>query len=394
MSRFGSSALAALLLLAGPAWADEDASTSFSHRMAQGRFLLDGGQPSQAMAEFARAAEMEAGRGEPEVHHFLARAAWQAGELAIAMDAIRRAKALSGQRADPEFAALHEFLTTRFGKVLVIGGSNEDARTPEPAVPLLDPELKRVFEIALAEMAAPTSGSTSVYLPIGAYRVGSHLVEVTAASTTTMDLRPSIGATASGVYGESTAPRRPVERTPPPPVNLSHRAMIGGAGAGYAQQGGGAGALRVLIGWEPWFEERLGLRIAVGVGALRLERIQGDLAEPAGFLVEGQIAGGPLLPLPDGGAMGPWLSWQVGWGRPIDQSLPDSYRGPAAYAVHGPDLALRIVFPRAGAAQGAIELGAMVREFYPLNPPRDSDQKPHLAAGAGGSFSVLLGGAP
>lgn len=394
MSRFASSALVALLLLAGPAAAGEVGGTSFSHLLAQGRFLLDGGRPAAAMAEFQKAAEMEAGRGEPEVHHLLARAAWLAGDLPAAVDAVRRARALSGAHADPDFADLHEFLTTRFGKVLIIGSSHEDARRPEPAVPLLDPELKRVFEVAMTEMTRPASGSTSVYLPVGAYRVGSHLIEVMANSTTTMDLRPSVGAATAGVYGEGSGGRRGTPPPAPPALGVSHRAVVGGYGAGFDQQGGAAGTLRLLAGWEPWIEERLGLRLALGLGTLRLERVQQDVADPGGFLVEAQIAGGPLLPLPGGGALGPWLAWQVGWGQPIESSLPEGYEGPAAYAVHGPDLCLRLIFPRAGFVQGSLEVGAMLREFHPLNPPRESDALPHLSAGGGGSLTLLLGGGP
>jgi hypothetical protein len=387
----GGLALALLLALgsASPALAGEAGATSFSHRMAQGRFLLDGGLAAQALAEFQKAAETETGRNEPEVHHLLARAAWEAGVVPVAMDAIRRARALSGPRPDPDLVELHDFLTTRFGKVLVIGGAADDARIPEPAVPLLDPELKRVFEAALTALRAPGGGSTSVYLPVGAYRVGSHLAEVTAGGTTTMDLRPTVGMTPSGVYGEGAAPRSARGG-----LEVSHRLVVGGAGGGYAQQGDGAGSARLLVGWEPWFDERAGLRLALGAGVLRMERIQPADSDALGFLIEGQVAGGPLFEAPGVGALGPWLAWQIGAGRPIEATLPDGYEGPAAYLVHGPDLGLRVVLPRRGAVQGAVELAATVREFLPLGPDRSVDEKPHLAVGGAAALCLLLGGAP
>ena len=243
-------------------------------------------------------------------------------------------------------------------------------------------------------MAKPASGSTSVYLPVGAYRVGSHLVEVAAASTTTMDLRPSVGAATAGVYGEGADGRSVSPRRPLPVLDVSHRAVVGGWGSGYAQQGGAAGSSRLLAGWEPWFEEWVGLRVAVGVGLLRLERIQNDAASLTGLLLELQIAGGLLAPLPGGAALGPWLAWQVGWGLPVEAALPADYKGPLEYAVHGPDLSLRVVFPRIGIVQGSIEVGAMLREFTPQPPLRISDRDPHLAVGGIGSLSLLIGGRP
>jgi hypothetical protein len=394
VSRFASSALAALavVVLAGPVLAEEAATTSFSHRMAQGRFLLDGGLPLQAMVEFQKASEMEVGRGNAEVHHLLARAAWQAGSPPVAMEAIRRAHALAGPRPDPELLSLHEFLTTRFAKVLVIGGSGSDARTPEPAVPLLDPELKRIFEAALAEIAAPQGGSTSVYLPVGAYRVGSHLIEVTAGLTTTMDLRPSVGVTAAGVYGEGSDSRGG-GGSAPPALAVSHRAMVSGGGAGFQQQGDAAGSARLLVGWEPWLAEVAGLRVAFGVGALRLERIQEGGGTPSGVLLEGHVAAGALIPLPGDAAIGPWFGFNAGWSHTVDATLPDGYEGPVAYSVFGPDLSLRVVLPPQGPIQGGLEVGALFREFTPIAAPRDSDDLPHFGVGGGASFSLLIGGA-
>lgn len=389
-SRSVTAGLVCCLLWAAPALGAEGAQTSFSHRMAQGRFFLDGGLPAQALAEFQRAAETETGRSEPEVHHLLARAAWESGALTVAEDAVRRAWALAGPRPSQELVELHGFLTTRFGKVLVIGAGAADARVPDPAVPLLDPELKRVFEGALRALASPAGGSTSVYLPVGAYRVGGHLVEVTAAGNTTMDLRPSVGMTASGVFGEGGA--APRSRGAAPPA-VSHRMIVGGGGSALSQQGSVAGEGRLLVGWEPWFAERFGLRAAFALGVTRLERIQVEEAAPAGFLLGGQLSAGPLLPLPEGGAMGPWLTWQWGWGQPAEDTLPDAYEGPSAYLVHGPDLSLRVVLPPQGALQAAWEVGGSLREYLPQDPERSVDERPHLAGGVTASFTLLIGGA-
>lgn len=401
VSRFASSLLACLLL-AAPALAAEGSSTSFSHRMAQGRFLLDGGLAAQAVVEFQQASAMEAGRTNAEVHHLLARAAWLAGQVPRAMEAVRRAWALADGRAEPELASLHEFLTTRFGKVLVIGGGSEDARLPEPAVPLLDPELKRVFEAALRQLQGTDSGSTSVYMPVGAYRVGPHLVEVSASGTTTLDLRPTVGVTASGVYGESAQPRATGPRPPPPPAAppaspgdappLQHHLAIAGSGAIGRQQGDPVGQGEVVVGWEPWVAGVLAVRVGAVVGLQRLERIQTEGGAPLGGLVGAHLGVGGLGPLPGGASMGPWLSWQVAYGRPMAEGLPANYPGPGAYTLHGPDLAARIALPSAGPMRGVVEVGARLREYLPRGAERGMDEPPHLSVGGGLTLTLLVGG--
>ncbi len=199
MRRFASS-LVLVLLLVGGAVAEE---RSLSHLVAQGKFFLEAGRPAQAMAEFEAAVATEEGRLDAEAHGLLARAAYEAGSLGAAVEAINKAQALAQGRLAPRLAELHEHLTTRFTKVLIVGGGQPDSERIEPSSPLLDPELKRAFDAAMQRLQAPAqAGSTSVYLPVGTYRLRGHLVEIRAGEVPRLDLRGSVGAAGHGVYGE------------------------------------------------------------------------------------------------------------------------------------------------------------------------------------------------
>ncbi len=394
MSRFASS-LAFLVILAlfpGPAAAEEGSETSYSHRMEQGRFFMKSGLAVQAVAEFEAAAQTPTGRMDPEVHHLLARAAWQAGRVGRAVEAVRHAWALVKGRGGDDLAELHEFLTKRFGKVLVIGLSIDGARRPEPAAPILDPEMKRAFEAALKALDTQSEdGSTSIWLPVGAYRIGSHLLEVTAGSTARMDLRPSVGEAARGVYGERTG-QADGPRTGSAPSVTQHL-LVRLGGDGFGQQGSGAGAVQVLAGWEPWLGP-VALRLAGGLSAGRAERLLAEESAPIALGPLASLGVGVVGPLPDGGSVGPWLSWQVAWSGVADASLPEGYAGPTSYLVHGPELGLRLAPPVAGPVQPALSLYGLFREYQPLEAVSAIDQKPHFAAGGGAALDLLIGGAP
>lgn len=410
----------ALALMATPAAAgDEGVGTSFSHRMAQGRFFLDSGLWQQALTEFQAAAEMPSGQREPEVHTLLARSAYRIGDIALAVDAVRTARALSDAGPSADLAELHEFLTTRFGKVLVIGAGSDDVHLPEPVVPILDPELKGVFERAVDKLDEPAgSGSTSIYLPVGTYRVGSHLVEVSATGTARMDLRPTVGLATGGVYGERKAgpgrnggrnggtgrdkngddrvkprPERKPRMPRPLPEPISWFGLSGG-GAAFGQQGSPAGGGRLLLGFEGHGALPLGLRVAGGLSIQRLERITAEEPTPPGALPLLLLAGGPVL-RPGGLLLMPWLAFSVGYGHPFEEGLPEGYLGPVHYLVFGPDVEVRLGLPaltRGGRlVRGVVGLRFLVRESRPLGPGSERDPRPHLGVGAGIDLGLLLG---
>ncbi|MEE2829874.1 MAG: tetratricopeptide repeat protein, partial [Myxococcota bacterium] len=206
-----------LLLAAMPrlGTAVEGEDSSLGHHLAQGRFLLEAGQVREALAEFLEAVAMPEGQRDPAVHVLLARTGFAVGDLTLAIDSVRRAVALSDGEDDPELAELHEFLTTGFGKVLVVGAGSADSQSVEPVGPILDPELKRLFEQVREQLKERAeSGSTSIYLPVGSYRVGSHIVVVSAGATARMDLRQGVGALGGGVFGERLEPSA-AELAPP-----------------------------------------------------------------------------------------------------------------------------------------------------------------------------------
>ncbi len=389
--------------------AQEEAS-SFSHRMAQGRFFLEQGLLRQALAEFEAAAVLPEGQTDVEVHHLIARSRYQLGDVGLAVDAARTAAALD-ERMPPELAEFHEFLTTRFGKVLIIGARMEGATRPKPVTPLLDPELKRAFESAVARLDAGGTGSTSVYLPVGSYRVSGHIVDVKPSVATRMDLRPTVGASKGGVYGERrgegrattpkkkakpgaqrrAAPPRQARPAPaaPPPIDVGGALDVRVGGLGYGQQGSGSAGLRGSVGGELLLGHRLGVRGSLLVGAWRAERIQlltdDPLATgaPPALVVEGSIGASYLATIASGILLGPELTWGLGMSAPIASVLPDGYLGPLTYFVHGPEVGLRTIFGNATIkARPQVALKAMVREHWPLGTLLPADLTPHLSVGA------------
>jgi hypothetical protein len=414
--------LVVLALLVAPAVGlagdDGGPSTSFSHRMAQGRFLLDSGMFQQALEEFRAAAAMPQGVSDPEVHTLLARTSYRTGDVAGAVDAVRTARALSDSPT-PDLLELHEFLTTRFGKVLVIGAGADDAHVPEPAVPILDPEIKRLFEAAVTRLGEPaSSGSTSIYLPVGTYRVGGHLVDVQPEGTVRMDLRPTVGMATSGVYGERvgrTTRRDAPERVKPERVKpervkpertarkprlprpldppSSHLAVAAG-GHGFGSQQSGSGGGRLMVGWEGHAGLPLGLRLAGGVAVHRLERISADSPAPAGIVPTFQLAAGPVLRAGKV-LVAPWLAFHLGYGRPVEAGLPAGYAGPVNYLVFGPDLEVRLALPEIGPGPVAVRpqfaVRALIRESRPMGSGSERDPRPHLTVGAGFEVGLLVG---
>jgi hypothetical protein len=393
-------AVGALGLLSAPRVAiaqEANQPTSFSHRMAQGRFFLDAGMAHQALGEFEAAALLPEGQAEPEVHQLLARTRYRLGEIGGAVEAARTAAALV-PRMDPEFAEFHDFLTSRFGKVLIVGSASTHAVRPTPAVPLLDPELKRAFEEALVRLDAMDEGSTSIYMPVGSYRVGEHIVEVVAKGATRMDLRPTVDASGSGVYGERKGgERRGGERkggagskgskapTSPPTGAL----LLQGGGTGYAQQGSGSAGLRGAIGAELGVA---GDRVFLSAGLLgalgRAERIQGAQTPPpaggGGVRLEVSAAG------PAGAVrLGPLLAGSLVGLAPFTAALPEGYAGPTRYLVQGPEVGLRVEGP-GEKARPVIEVFGFVTESTPLGVASVRDGRPHLTAGAGLDVGVRL----
>ncbi len=405
-----SVALAAVLALSatlaaapGPACAQDEA-TSYSHRMAQGRFFLEKGLLRHALTEFEAAAEMPEGAAEVAVHHLIARTRYQLGDVGAAVEAVRRAAALQ-ERMPPELAEFHEFLTTRFGKVLVVGARTEAAARPEPVTPLLDPELKKAFESALLRFDSGGTGSTSVYLPVGSYRVSGHIIDVKASGATRMDLRPTVGESTGGVFGErrgtgrSTPKKQPSPGTARGPSPVRHTAgsqavSVGGAldlrvgGVGYGQQGTASGGLRGGVGAELLLGHLLGLRASVLVGAWRAERIQlltdDPLAAgaPPALWLEGMVGASYLRTVTAGILVGPELGWGFGVSAPAATLLPSGYLGPRSYFVHGPELGVRTVFGNATmAVRPELAVKALLREHWPLGTLLVSDVPPHLSVG-------------
>lgn len=388
--------VAALLCLAmsvGTAIAEDLPATSFSHRMAQGQFFLKAGLAKQALAEFEAAVLLPEGQGEPTVHQLLARTRYRLGELAGAVESARTAAALS-VRLDPGFAGFHGFLTTRFGKVLIIGGSAEGAVRPEPAMPLLDPELKRAFESAKAELDHMGDGSTSIYLPVGSYRVGGHIVEVSAKGVTRMDLRPSIDASGSGVYGErrgddrgrkapaSTPPRtRRTRRDPPPP---SGAFLLQGGGAGYMQQGASSGSARVLAGAEMGLAQgKVFVSTALMGGIGRAERVRGGGTAPPAGSVGLRLEAAVAIPAGARLQLGPMIAWSIAGSAPIASLLPTGYAGPLSYLVQGPELGVRL---EGVGADLRVRPVFAVYGFATESSPQGAssvDVKPHVSIGVG-----------
>ncbi len=381
-----------------------DESTSFTHKLAQGKFFLEQGMNAKACAEFADASEMPLGKADPEVHALLAECSYLIGDVGAAVDAVRTAKALTDGPAPEKLAELHEFLTTRFGKILVIGAGSDGASVPEPAVPILDPPLKRAYSTAISKLEGPaTGGSTSIWLPVGTYRVGGLLVEVRAQSTARMDLRGGVGAAGGGVYGErvdSGGRRRGGGRSgggrgeAPVPPDLSSSLVVRVGGAGFSQQGNASGGGRLLVGWEAHLPTAFGFRAGGGIGASRAERVHGEnvtappAARPFGaFGLGGLIPIGPLT-------LAPWATFEIGSAHPLEPLLPDAYLGPLHYVVFGPDVEVRLMLPTSVSEAGVevtpeFTVRMEIREWRPVDDP--IDPRPHLSVGGGVDVGLRIG---
>ncbi len=405
VSRFAFEVLfaAALMVTAVPAAAMADGSahlSSFSHRMAQGRFFLDAGQARQALAEFEAAVLLPDGQARAEVHQLIARTRYELGQIRGAVEAAKTAAALT-DRLEPEFAEFYDFLTSSFGKVLVIGAKVEGASEPEPATPLLDPELKRAFGAAKANLAALEEGSSSIYLPVGSYRVGDHIVEVVAEGVARMDLRPSVGSSGSGVYGERRkedrrGTKKPGWSTPPkrkgaPLPSPSGAFLISGGGSGYGQQGNASAAARLLVGAELGASTgRLVFDVSLQAGMLRAERFQGGPSAPPAGLVGGRIAVAGAFPVGTGLRLGPMLAWSIGVAGAAPSLLPDQYGGPSAYLVQGPEVGLRVAADARSRARPVLVMYGFVTESTPVDATLLADTRPHLSVGGGLDVGVRV----
>jgi len=392
--RFRAIALASSILLApAPILAADEPETSFSHRIAQGKFFLEQGQNAQARAEFQAAAELPTGKNDPEVHALLAKAAYLVGDVGEAVGAVKTAKALTSGSMPAELSDLYEFLTTRFGKVLVIGAGSDGASVPEPAVPILDPPLKRAYSRAIDRLNAPVSGgSTSIWLPVGTYRVGGLLVDVRAESTARMDLRGGVGAAGGGVYGERSGSGG---RADPAPPEVSPSLALRVGGVALSQQGNATGGGRIVVSFEGHLPTAFGFRFGGGVALSRAERLTASMPAPAApeVFFAGGLGGliplGPLL-------LAPWATLEVGYTRPLAAGLPDAYDGPYEYLVIGPDLEVRLLLPTSTTGSGLgvtpeFALRFVARETRPLGEAAASDPRPHLSIGAGFDVGLRFG---
>lgn len=392
---FGAIVVAfSLLGLAGPTLAAEEPETSFSHRIAQGKFFLEQGMNAQAKAEFEAAVRMAAGRSDPEAHTLLAKSAYLLGEVGVAVEAVKTARALTSGKVPDELAELHEFLTTRFGKVLVIGAGSDGVSLPEPAVPILDPPLKRAYSRAVARLEAPaTGGSTSIWLPVGTYRVGGLLVEVRSESTARMDLRGGVGAAGGGVYGERSG--RGGATSPPPAPELEPSFLLRVGGMALAQQGNGTGGGRLLLAMEGHFPTAFGFRLGGGVAVSRAERIQAASPAPAAPRIFFSGGLGGLIPI-GRASLAPWAVLELGYTRPLEVGLPHGYAGPYDYLVIGSDFEVRVLFPTTVSGSGLgvtpeITLRFAARETRPLGEGAAADPRPHLSLGGGLDVGLRFG---
>jgi len=376
-------------------------TTSYSHRIAQGHYFLEDGLLTQALREFESAARTREGRQDPLVHTLLARTHFRLGDVASAVDAARTAERGSSGDLDPDLAELLEFLLTRFGKVVVISGGG-GGYLPQPAAPLLDPELKRIFERNVEKMAnSPTTGTTSLYLPVGSYRLGGHIVEVKAASATRMDLRTSIGRASAGVYGErSPEAATSVTSDPGSRSQIQSALLVRMGGHAYYQQTSGSAGGRILAGWTASFaRDRISVVAAGSLSLQRLERILATDPAPGGFLPALLVAAGPVFRPAAKIVLVTRFGWSIGYGHPLESGLPEGYRGPIHYLVHGPELEVTVRFRKAEHAPGAqgvqVEpvVGArmMFQESTPMGSILAADQKAHLTFGAGVELGLRVG---
>ncbi|MBN95442.1 MAG: hypothetical protein CL928_15480 [Deltaproteobacteria bacterium] len=373
--------------------------TSYSHRIAQGRYFLEDGLLNQALREFEQASSMKEGRQDPLLHTLLARTHFRLGDVAASVAAAKTAERGSEGEPDPQLAELLEFLLTRFGKVTVIGGGT-DGYLPETAAPLLDPELKRIFLGSLERMAAPaTAGTTSMYLPVGNYRVGGHILEVVAGTTTRMDLRSSVGRAAAGVYGERRQDSTSGARLATTPVARSSL-LVRMGGHGFYQQTNGSGGGRVLVAWTAAVaRERISLLAAGTLSLQRMERIVASDPAPGGLLPGALVAVGPVVRPSPRLVLTPRIGWSIGYGHPLESGLPEGYRGPIHYLVHGPELeaTLRFRVQEVDDARETVSVEPVVgarlffQESTPLGSILEADRKSHLTFGVGFEFGLQLG---
>jgi len=340
---------------------------------------------------------MPEGNRSAELHFLLAHSYYDLDRISEAMSSVRTARSIATKR-DPSYEEMGEllsFLESTFTKVTVVGAGQE-ARLPEPVVALLDPRLKRIFEKTIEFLAAPVhEGNVEVYLPVGAYRLGGHIVELRAQQKSRLDLRPSTGARAlAGVYGEG--------HSSGPPDGFGSLLLQMGVAGLYVQGEGGVWG-RLLVGWMCRFaKDRFALRFAGSFGARPIERLQGEssASTPLGITAGIQLAAGPVLRPGPRLAITPWFSWNLGYGHPIEISLPPSYRGPVHYLIHGPEFEVLFGFPprdkglssRAVAVEPVVGLRVFLREHRPLGLAEQDDSRPHLTAGAGVEFGLRVGG--
>lgn len=371
--------------------------SSYEHHLAQGRYFFEQGLKAQALVEFEAASQMPEAKRSAELHFLLAHSYYDLDRVGEALSAIRKARS-TASKGDASYEAMGELLTfleSTFTRVTVVG-AGEEARLPEPVAPLLDPRLKRIFEQTIDFLKAPVheEGVVEVFLPVGAYRLGGHIVELRPQQKKRLDLRPSTGARSlAGVYGEGHS-------SGPPDGLGSLMVQIGVAGL-YLQGEGGAWG-RFLVGWMCRFaKDRLALRFAGSFGARPIERLQGEsnATTPLGLNAGIQLAAGPVLRPGARLALTPWFAWNVSYGRPIEISLPSGYHGPVHYLVHGPDIELLFGFPprKPAASRGVpvepvVGLRVFLREHRPLGLEEQDDSRPHLTAGAGVEFGLRVGG--
>ena len=371
--------------------------SSYQHHIAQGRYLLEQGLTNQAISEFESASQMPDANRDAGLHFLLAHSYYEQDRVEDAIPAIRKAQSSASPRGDftDEMSGLLAFLESTFTLVHVVGAGPE-ARLPEPVTPLLDPKLKRILEQVLSFLRAPGhEGPVEVFLPVGAYRLGGHIVELKAARKKRLDLRATTGASSrAGVYGEG--------RSVGPPDGLGSLLLQMGV-AGLHLQGEGAVWGRFLVGWMCRFVNgRLALRFAGDFGARPIERLQGEqnVTTPLGMTAGVQLAIGPVFRPTAKVSITPWIGWSASYAHPIAIALPLSYQGPRHYFVHGPDLEVLVGFlPRANApsrravpVEPVVGLRVFLRDHRPLGLEQQDDARPHLTAGAGVEFGLRVGG--
>jgi hypothetical protein len=357
---------------------------SYAHQAAQGRFLMQQGRVKDGVAALRLAVDTPEGRRDGAILELLARGALQLGDVGLAIDSARSAASVMGNLASPELLAFAEELQRRFGKVLVLGGGEEGAWVPEPAAPVLDPEWKRLYQLGLTRMKAREGGSTAVWLPVGAYRVGGQVVVVEGGTTTRMDLRREIGQQGV-VFGE----RRTGPRTAPT-VPVEGRFRLGLGGGAYGQQGDGGGVGGVRLGAQLAIGQRVVLQPWGAVDVLLIERLRGATAPPA-VALGGGLEGGADGEPREGLHVGPRLGFALQWAHPIDASLPAGYAGPLQYLRFGPDLGIELRRAMGEGPEVGFQLRVSFREHRPLDPPVGSDPRPHWSLGAGVELGLAWG---